>query len=488
MLNYNKIFFVCCLFLYHPSEISSANGTNKEFPIHINVISEIVFPWYIFKTEKPDTIFINKLNKLSIDFINNGKYDSALSYAENVILLCNKPERFLKIYHPAIKNGIAAAYNNIGNIYYEKGAAATCPIENKETFFSEALKYHLIALNINTELKNQKDIAGSYLNIGIIYYYQNNFPEALKNYYAALNIREVIGDTKGLANIYINIGLVYDEPANFSEALKNYFSALKKYKEINDKDGVAVAFNNIGRIYNSRGHYSEAEKMYLASLKINEEIGNKAGAAFSLNNIGNIYWNKVNYSDVQPSILSLKLHRSNEKNNLLNIALKNYLAALKICEEIGDKTGIIESYINIGVVQMDIKKLNSARNYLTKALQLSKKIENKDWLKETYARLEELDSTQATSASISQQKQGEYWKLAYQHHKLFELYRDSIDAETNEIKYIQANANNTFKKKEAVTIENKKLEKQVFILLSFLLLLIFIIAGFIIHMIKSQKK
>ncbi|MES2396410.1 MAG: tetratricopeptide repeat protein [Bacteroidota bacterium] len=414
-------------------------------------------------TDKSDTSKVNHLIALCEGYRNIGDYNNGLKYGNEALQLTN----FI-----AIKKYRASAYNNIGNIYYSKGN------------YTLALKNYTASLKINEVLKNKKDIAGSFLNIGIIYYYQNNYSEALKNYYASLNLREQIGDKEGIANSYTNIGLVYDDPDNYPEALKNYFTALKIYEEIGDKKGIAASYNNIGRIYNSQGNYSEALKMYSASLKINEEIGNRYGTAFSYNNLGNIYWNQVYYPELNQTGKSPNKAKPIDQKDLLNRSFKNYHEALKIREETGDKQGAIESFIGMGNVQMDLRKLNEAQDYLNKALNLSIDLASKEWIKESYSLLEELDSIQGN------------WKAAYHHHKLYVLYRDSVDSEAMQSKSIQNLINNDFEKNEAAEAEkedileeaNKKKKQLELILGACVLILAIVLARYMYRSRRGRKK
>lgn len=417
----------------------------------------------LLTTDKSDTSKVNHLITLCEGYRNIGDYNNGLKYGNEALQLTNLI---------ATKKYKASAYNNIGNIYYSKGN------------YSLALKNYIASLKINEVLKNKKDIAGSYLNIGIIYYYQNNYSEALKNYYASLNLREQIGDKEGIANSFTNIGLVYDDPDNYPEALKNYFTALKIYQEIGDKKGIAASYNNIGRIYNSQENYSEALKMYSASLKINQEIGNKYGTAFSYNNLGNIYWNQVNYPELKPTGKSPDKAKPIEPKDLLNRSFKNYLEALKIREETRDKQGTIESFIGMGNVQMDLRKLKEAQDYLNKALILSIDLGSKEWIKESYSLLEELDSIQGN------------WKAAYHHHKLYVLYRDSVDSEAMQSKSIQNLINYNFEKNEAVEAEkkdlieesNKKKKQLELILGACVLILVILLAGYMYRSRRGRKK
>lgn len=417
----------------------------------------------LITADKSDTGKVNHLITLCEEYRNIGDYKNGLKYGNEALQLTN--------LIATIKYK-ASAYNNIGNIYYSKGN------------YPLALKNYIASLKINEVLKNKKDIAGSYLNIGIIYYYQNNYSAALKNYYASLNLREQIGDKEGIANSFTNIGLVYDDPDNYTEALKNYFTALKIYEEIGDKKGVAASYNNIGRIYNSQENYSEALKMYTASLKINEEIGNKYGTAFSYNNMGNIYWNQVNYPELNLTGKFPNKTKPIDPKDLLIRSFKNYQKALKIREETGDKQGTIESFIGLGNVQMDLRKLKEAQDYLNKALNLSIDLGSREWIKESYSLLEELDSIQGN------------WKAAYNHHKLYVLYRDSIDSEAIESKSIQNVMSSDFEKNEAAEAEkkdiiekaNKKKKQLELILGSCVLILVFVLAGYMYRVRRGRKK
>jgi tetratricopeptide (TPR) repeat protein len=107
--------------------------------------------------------------------------------------------------------------------------------------------------------------------------------------------------------------------------------------------GIASSLNNIGDIYDYQGNYPKALENYLASLKIYEELGDKKGFARSLNNIGTIYHSQDNYPE----------------------ALKNYQASLKISEELGDKKGIANSLNNIGIIYKNQGNYSEAlKNYL----------------------------------------------------------------------------------------------------------------------------
>ena len=163
----------------------------------------------------------------------------------------------LKIYEKTgKKEGIAAAYGNMGGIYL-----------NQENFQT--------ALKIDTELGDKQGIAFDYNNIGLIYSDQGENEKGLENHTASLKIKLEIGDKQGAASSYGNIGIIYDDWGKPDKALENYFAALKIYEDIGDQQGASASYSNIGKLYLAQGKTAEAEKQQLRSLGIAKEIGAK---------------------------------------------------------------------------------------------------------------------------------------------------------------------------------------------------------------------
>ncbi len=323
----------------------------------------------------------------------------------------------------------------------------------------------------NPKIKHttQKCEAASYSTIGAIFFNQGNYPDALKNHLAALKIREAINDEHGKAASYNNIGIVYYAQGNYPDALKNQLAALKIRETIGDKNGEADSYNNIGIIYSNQGNYPEALKNHFAALKIREIIGDTEGMGDSYNNIGIVYYAQGNYSE----------------------ALKNHFASLKIGESNGDRAGVACSYSNIGDVYTKQKKYKEAEEYLAKAITLAKEIGHKKYSRDAFSGLTELDSAKGN------------FKGAYENHKLYILYRDSIDNEETRKKTVQSQMTFDFEKKEAVAnaehekeLENQEAlaeeksrkQKIVLFMVSGFGFLVLLFAGFISRSLRVTRK
>ncbi len=444
----------------------------------------------ILETAKPDTNKVNLLNRLSSEYINIREYDGALKYGNKALALASsvliENKRgwskgisraygsigivyyYQSNYNAALKNyfaslkimkeigdkrGIARSYNSIGNIYLEQGE------------YSPAIKYYTAALKMHEDIGDKKSISKTYNSIGNAYSSQDNYPEALKNYFASLKIREEINDKQGIAISYNNIGAIYDLQGNYTEALKNYFASLRIKEKIGDNAGVANSYNNIGLIYQSQENYTEALKNHFAALKISEDIKYKDGMAVTLENIGAIYSSQGSYPE----------------------ALKMFFSSLKINEQIGDKYGIAASYNNIGNALVRSGQLKEAQSYLNKALQISKEIGSKYDIKKSYKGLVVLDSIQGN------------WRAAFEHHKLFIVYKDSIDNEETKKEIIESTMTNKFEKteletqarqdkKDAIAAEEKQKQKIIKYSVSLGLFLVVLLALFILKGYRQKQK
>ncbi len=401
----------------------------------------------LLKTDKADTNKLIHLYNISDECETIGNYEEGLNYGKQALAFADvllDKEKGGKIYESTQKYK-AKSYANIGIINFAQAN------------YSEALKNYQSAIKLFELIDDKKDVAKIYLRIGMVYYTQGDFPEALKNNFLALEKCGAVGDKKGEATSYNAIGAINFELGNYPEALRNHFLSLKIKEKLNDKRGIANSYNNIGNVYNAQANYQEAIKNYVLSLKIREEIEDKKGLADSYNNIGNVYGTIGNYTEALKNDLAcLKIQEelgfkkgmAHVFNNIGDIyyykgnyseALKNYIASMKLKDEKTDKAGVALSKNNIGIIYTKQKKFKEAEECLISAKDLLIEVGHKEYLKGVYNALTDLDSARGD------------FKGAYKNHKLYILYRDSLDNEETRKKTIQSQMTYDFEKKEAIT-------------------------------------
>ncbi|MBI1838150.1 MAG: tetratricopeptide repeat protein [Flavobacteriia bacterium] len=231
-------------------------NSEKSNQVRFKAIEDLIWEYYIFET--PDSakyyarIEYNEatklklvhyqalsLNTLASSYYINEEYNNAIDfYAKS--LQKYKLEKDIK--------GASTIYNNIGNIYKEKGN------------FVEAIDNYMHSLKIDERLKNYAGMATSLNNIGILYADLGDYQKAIDYYKKSVLIRKKNKDFKGLASPLNNIGNVYENQKNYTKALEYYQKSLKIEERSNNSSGIATSLNNISIIYKALGDQEENEE------------------------------------------------------------------------------------------------------------------------------------------------------------------------------------------------------------------------------------
>jgi two-component system, NtrC family, sensor kinase len=420
----------------------------------------------VLQNQKEDTTKVKTLNRLSWQFQYNNDQKTAKNYAEAALSLAEKIN---------YKKGKCAAYSRLGLIYQSQ--------EN----YGDALKNLLTALTLYQEIGDKNDIGTAYSRIGDCYRTQghykdsiNNFQDAIRNYQAALKNYQEINNKEGIASSYFMIGSANSVMGSIEEGITNEYKALKFYEDIGDKRGASNAFQEIGAYFSDQGNDSDALKNFQASLKLRAEFGDTASMAQNMVSIGAAYTALGHYAEalqndsaVIKMLLSFGVNgkrmtafchqqigdnyeklgeisdRSGEKfiaAKKYHKALENYIASLNLWQGIGAKIQITYLNTKLGVVQIKLRNFTAAKDCFEKSLQLSTLLAQKDLLRDTYQGYSILDSANGN------------FKQAYEHVKLYLLYRDSIVNEGTTKKSLQAKMQYEADKNDAVAkaIQDKK--------------------------------
>jgi len=363
----------------------------------------------ILKAQLDDT---NKVNTLFILCRAEPDLNKAIQYANDALVLSKKIN---------FKKGMGRAYFLMGDNYsvFKK--------------YAEARKAFLTAVKIQNELEDKAEVAQTYLSIASSYEAEYNYPEAQQNTYSAIKYFEQSGNKLGMANAYSS-NAFYESLDNDTGALKNYELSLKLYSEVGAGDGtwgVARSYSNIGDIYFYREKYAEALQNDSVALKIYRELKLDDDIARILLNIGWIYQRQGDSSLATGDKLTAK--------QKLDEALKKYEEGLKLSEETKNQFGIASAYMHLGSINLKLKNVPAAKNYLEKGLGIFKAENNKWGLTTIYEVLSRMYSMEGN------------YKDAFEVYKLFTIYQDSLFSEKDTKKYVQTRMQYEFDKKQAVS-------------------------------------
>ena len=339
-----------------------------------------------FLVNRNDTSSINLLNKLTLNVINHGHYDTALKYSNLVKDLAR---------HMDYKQGLVASYNLSGIANRNKG--------NNRL----ALENYIIALRLSEEIGNKKTTSNLHHNIARIYENQGNYSEALKHLFISLRIKELNKDKRGIANTLSHIGNIYYAQNN-GKALEYFIRSLKLQQEIKNYSGVTIAFNEIGKVYLKNADYKKAFENFQKSLEVNKTIDYKPEIANSLNHIGTIYRVQTKYKE----------------------ALDSYLEALRIEKDLNNIEGQAYTLIYIAQLYFEQKEYEKALHFFIKGTQKADSSGVIKILKDAYGGLSD------TYLALNNYKQ------ALHYYKSFIVVRDSMFNDnnrkatiTNQLKY-----------------------------------------------------
>jgi len=193
------------------------------------------------------------------------------------------------------------------------------------------------------------------------------------------------------ASAFENLGVYYQIKGDYPKALDYSLKALKVYEEILSEvknpllkkaaqKGVASCLLNVGLVYKDQNDNAKSLSYYLKALKIDEELGNKTEMAAALGNIGVVYYDLATASG------------SKINDSLYQKAFDNYFKVLKIAEELGNKSYQAIALGNIGNIYDDRSRIAKTRmkdrtsdslckkafDYYFKALRIDEELGNKN--------------------------------------------------------------------------------------------------------------
>jgi signal transduction histidine kinase len=286
----------------------------------------------VYRDAVDDTNKVLLLNKILIEFQQNGEMDSAMLYGNQGVELA-KHLNYLK--------GEADLYNDLANTYHLSGD------------FSTAVEYHKKAIRIKQILKNKKSLGKSYNNLGASYEKIGDYSKSLECHIKSLLIKEELKDTTGMLKTYINLGGLYTALKKIDIAIYYYNKSLELSEKKQNEPEMARALSGLSSLYDDKGDYEKAHHYANRALRILLKLDNKYEIAVVYNNIAIFY--------------------DHQKKH--DLSRDYYLKAMDYWKETDDKNGIAAVCINLGQFYHQVKKdYKTASNYFKMALENAERL------------------------------------------------------------------------------------------------------------------
>jgi tetratricopeptide (TPR) repeat protein len=182
----------------------------------------------------------------AIDAQNNKYIDSLETILEDIEITEHKKDKVLnKLWESTVDNDIS----------YAKEIA--------EKIIDNAAK-----------IENDTFMALGYNRLGISFSYMTNYEKSKLEYYKALKLYRKINDSLNIGRIYINLGLDYSEQDIMDSTLYYYDKALKNFIPIKDTIQISKTKRYIADTYGKKGYYELGLKKALDAVRLLEKSNN----------------------------------------------------------------------------------------------------------------------------------------------------------------------------------------------------------------------
>ena len=226
-------------------------------------------------------------------------------------------------------------------------------IGNKgDSYYDEARTFLNKLLRIAEEKNLPKIRAKVYNNIGLSYFFQEDYDSAIPYLQKGISFYESLADKTDLDNPYKFLIQCYWMQKNYKQAIQAIDKSLVENRNRNDTMGLASDYNALGIMYRNQGKLREALGYYQKSLEQLEILGSKSSSATTLYNIGGIYY------QLKEDALVLEAYRK----------------AMKIEAEIGNERMLHRIMASMGFHYLRVNQEDSAHYYFDKSLDYYERI------------------------------------------------------------------------------------------------------------------
>ncbi len=321
-----------------------------------------------------------------------------------------------------------------------------------------SIKYARMALQTATRVGDKKGEADAYNNLGMGYYFTNDYEQLLDFYRKSLTAYRSIGDNQSMSAL----SSTYFRLSQSEKALKNYKRSLNIYIKEKKWDEVAETYKNMADVYKTIADYPLALTYYEKALVLvegDESAKAKGEVIRLLDQIGQIWFYQKEFDTALvyfTRMQHLLEERGDERNisillsNIANsyffkgeldMSYQTYQKALRRQIEQNDHWEAAMSLMKIGMIEAQRKEYLKAIKSYNKSVKLAKVADANDLLRDNYLVL-----------SQAYQALGNYRK-AYEYQILYSDLSESMVMEENVTNFVDALA--------LQALEEKKRENEI---------------------------
>ena len=166
----------------------------------------------------------------------------------------------------------------------------------RENNYKDCLKYSQKALEFSIKMKNEKSIADSYSNLGVLYLELNKSEDAIDVLNKSILIYSKLPESSEQAFAHYNVGICYMENYNTNLATSNFNKAELIYKKLKISSASEMIDLQRGIIYSQKRKYDLALPLLESIISKKDSSGFNKIKAEAFYQIGEIEREKKRYS------------------------------------------------------------------------------------------------------------------------------------------------------------------------------------------------
>jgi two-component system NarL family sensor kinase len=334
----------------------------------------------------------------------------------------------------------------------------------EQTAPEKSMGYYRQALTLGQQIKNNRVILSSYIDIGICLINLQKMDSAISSFEKGIPYAWLLKDTVRVARLLGNIGNTYLHKKDRLKAIDYYLQAARLWETCADQQYLPMLYSHTGALLDEQKEHNRALEFGNKALALAQKQADSFSEVVALVNLSTTY-SHLGQHEKEYALLMQALPLAKKDENLDHIAsvyynigdhffkkknfssaLENYLESYDYGKKMGNKYQLCQVTTALAVVYHELKQDDKALQYILQAEQIANEVGIRTDLKEIYK----------TRAEIEQRK-GNYELAAKYFSKTLVVSDSLFKTETSEkVAEVEAQYQNEKKQKEIVQLEKDK--------------------------------
>ncbi len=334
----------------------------------------------------------------------------------------------------------------------------------EETTPGKSMDFYKQALLLGKQIKNNRLILSSYIDVGVCYINLNKMDSAVIAFEKAIPYARLLNDTVRIARVLANIGNAYLHQKDRVKAIEYYLKSARLWEICGDQNYLPIVYSNINALLDEQKEHNKALEYGNKAVALAQKIGDGYSVVNGLINLANTYGYLVQ-PEKEYELLEKALPLAKKNEDLDQIAtvyhnmgdyyyskndypasLKNYLESYSYVKQMGNTYHLCTSSSMLAHLYHKLNQHEKAIYYILQAEKLAKEVGERADLKEIFL----------TRAEIEEQA-GNY-KLASEYYSRTLTLSDSLFkvGTSEKVAEVEAIYQNEKKGQEILQLEKDK--------------------------------